>query len=111
MGVSILPITVGATILFVIGEGWLLSQLMRQNGRLLVRVDNLELRLEQRGVIHPSNQGLAVGVLSPNFQLTDLSGTVFLHDKVFFQRSISSSTNSPSYLLDYCGHILLSYAI
>ncbi len=52
----------------LIVEGWLLINLMRQNGRLLLRMDALE------AYIAPSQSGLAVGDLAPSFQLEDLYG-------------------------------------
>jgi peroxiredoxin/uncharacterized membrane protein YphA (DoxX/SURF4 family) len=64
----------GALVLVVlIGEGWLLLQMMTQQGRLLLRIEALEKRL---GVPQPAAQaaGLAVGTLAPTFELPNLKG-------------------------------------
>lgn len=59
---------------------WLVFQLMAQHGRLMLRLDNLELRLAQRGEPAPapvSNDmvaGLEVGTLAPEFSLRTLGG-------------------------------------
>ena len=66
----------GAALLLVIllGEGWLLLQMMTQQGRLLLRIEALEKRL---GVVpQPAAQvaGLAVGTPAPTFELPNLDG-------------------------------------
>jgi peroxiredoxin len=63
--------------LFVALGGWLGYQLLRQNGRLLMRLEALEQRLPQHGtaaVPTPAPQGLPVGSAAPPFALPDLSG-------------------------------------
>jgi methylamine dehydrogenase accessory protein MauD len=62
--------------LAVIGQGWFILQLMRQQGRLLLRIEALE---GSPGL----GEGLEVGALAPEFALTSLSGeTVTLGDLV-----------------------------
>lgn len=59
---------------------WLVFQLMAQHGRLMLRLDNLELRLAQRGEPGPAPvandmvAGLDVGTLAPDFSLRTLGG-------------------------------------
>jgi thiol-disulfide isomerase/thioredoxin/uncharacterized membrane protein YphA (DoxX/SURF4 family) len=56
--------------------GWALLGLLRQNGRLLVRVDELEARLDASGappVMRP-HQGLPLGAPAPGFSLSGLYG-------------------------------------
>jgi peroxiredoxin len=55
--------------------GWLGYQLVRQNGRILLRLESIEKRLGAR----PQEQrrepgGLPVGTLAPDFELPDLAG-------------------------------------
>lgn len=61
--------------LLVLFGGWLGFQLVRQNGRILVRLEAIEKRLPPRGsekVRDPG--GLAVGAAAPDFELPDLAG-------------------------------------
>jgi peroxiredoxin len=63
----------------VIGLGcWIGYQLILQNGRLLLRVEALEKRLEQLGAPReaevPSMTGLPIGTVAVDFELPDLSG-------------------------------------
>lgn len=51
-------------------QGWLVSNLVRQNGRILLRLD----ALDGKGKAHPVADGLPVGVAAPSFALTDLAG-------------------------------------
>ena len=64
-------------VLFAV-QGWLLFQLVRQNGRLLLRLDALEASgLGSAPTATPSgapNAGLPVGSVAPHFQLNDLAG-------------------------------------
>src|SRR6266581_4153578 len=58
--------------------GWLLYQLLRQNGRILRRVEMLERQVARPGrgslpAPGPS-PGLPVGTLAPDFQLANLTG-------------------------------------
>lgn len=60
-------------------EGWLIFHLFRQQGRLLLRIDNLELRLDAGGIapgptLNQMSKGLPVGSAAPPFELPLLSG-------------------------------------
>ena len=58
--------------------GWFMWHLLRQHGRLLLRLDRLEEELAARGFIGApaagSPDGLAVGIPAPAFALSDLHG-------------------------------------
>jgi len=67
------------------GQWWLVVHLLRQNGRLLVRLEALQATLAQSGdVVAPSQngtarhqaQGLPVGSPAPDFGLSGLHGLV-----------------------------------
>jgi thiol-disulfide isomerase/thioredoxin/uncharacterized membrane protein YphA (DoxX/SURF4 family) len=70
----------------VIAEGWVILQMIRQQGRLLVRLDEMEAevrRLSQTGAAVPpgappaqTGPGLAVGSPAPAFSLPGLYGEV-----------------------------------
>jgi len=67
-----------ALLAIVTFEGWLLFNLIRQNGRLLLRLESLETRLNAAGIASaslptPIQPGLAIGALAPPFQLPNLS--------------------------------------
>ncbi len=65
--------TVLPWLLIVVG-GWLGYQLVRQNGRILLRLEAIEKRLGARpSEQHRERQGLPVGTLAPDFELPDLS--------------------------------------
>jgi peroxiredoxin/uncharacterized membrane protein YphA (DoxX/SURF4 family) len=69
-----LELLVGALVLVVlVGEGWLLVQMMTQQGRLLLRIEALENRSAppQAGA---RIMGLAVGTPAPAFNLPGLHG-------------------------------------
>lgn len=75
------------TILFIlIIQGWLLIQLLRQSGRLLLRVANLETRLAipNSANLQPKDgflRGLPIGTIAPPFSLKGLYGeTITLED-------------------------------
>jgi peroxiredoxin len=54
---------------------WLGFQLVRQNGRILVRLEAIEKRMSPRGAEKPKEaRGLPVGALAPDFELPDLTG-------------------------------------
>ena len=60
-------------------EGWLLLNLTRQNGRLLLRMEDLENRLGAPAIAQSPTQapvqvGLPIGALAPEFKLPMLSG-------------------------------------
>jgi peroxiredoxin len=65
----------------LIGFGcWFCYQLVRQNGRILLRLEALEKRLEAQEAEPPSPtpappSGLPVGSIAPEFELPDLAGT------------------------------------
>jgi peroxiredoxin len=60
----------------LIGVGtWLGFQLVRQNGRLLLRLESIEKRLAPRAEEkRPEASGLPLGTLAPDFELPDLVG-------------------------------------
>jgi peroxiredoxin len=60
----------------LIGVGtWLGFQLVRQNGRLLLRLESIENRLPARAAKKQQDAGgLPVGALAPDFELPDLAG-------------------------------------
>jgi len=74
----------GLMVLWLIGaQWWFVLHLLRQNGRLLVRLEALESRLEAGGAAVPSQNGgagapphagLPVGFQAPNFGLKGLHG-------------------------------------
>ena len=62
----------------LVGEGWVLFQIMSQQGRLLLRLEALETRSSEAGAA-PSQAaaeiaGLAVGTPAPSFMLPTLTG-------------------------------------
>src|SRR4051794_34756855 len=68
-------------IVVLIAEGWLLQQLWRQNGRLLLRMEKLEMRLVNGAPGGPSGSapqvaGLPIGVPAPSFRLTGLDSSM-----------------------------------
>lgn len=71
-------------LLLVAAEGWLLLQLLRQQGRLLVRVEALEARGDAsapRGAAPAAPAaGLPVGSVAPAFRLTGLHGETLTLD-------------------------------
>lgn len=62
----------------LIGEGWLLWHILRQQGRLLLRLETVEARLAEAGLtVPPPNTrtaGLPVDTPAPGFALADLAG-------------------------------------
>jgi len=66
----------------LIGFGcWFFYQLVRQNGRILLRLEALEQRLEAQDAEPPPSptaaapSGLPVGSIAPEFESLDLAGT------------------------------------
>src|SRR5262245_51338225 len=54
---------------------WLGFQLVRQNGRILVRLEAIEKRMAPRRSEKPQEpRGLTVGTAAPEFELPDLAG-------------------------------------
>src|SRR5438874_1173871 len=74
-----IEVLVGVVVLaLLMGEGWVIFQMMSQQGRLLLRLEALEARLAEAGLA-PSpatgaTSGLAVGTPAPSFVLPTLSG-------------------------------------
>lgn len=72
---QLIVLVIGIAVLGVLAiQGWLLINLMRQNGRLLLRMDKLESRLDAAGVAPvpaPAQpvRGLLVGNPAPEFEL------------------------------------------
>jgi peroxiredoxin len=65
------------------GEGWLLAHLLQQNGRLLLRIEDLETRLGDGSAPPASRQiaaGLPVGSPAPRFSLAGLYGETLTLD-------------------------------
>src|SRR6266516_4610305 len=65
----------------LVGVGcWVVVQLLRQNGRILLRLDALEAQLQQlgtparTGTAAPSSSALPLGSAAPEFELKDLRG-------------------------------------
>src|SRR4029450_11056678 len=73
----------GVLVLFLLaGQWWFLVHLLRQNGRLLVRLEAVEATLTEGGSVAPSQngtarhqaEGLPVGSTAPEFILSGLHG-------------------------------------
>jgi len=61
-------------VLIAVGA-WLGYQLIRQNGRILLRLEAIDKRLSPRGGDKPQKQrGLRIGTVAPDFELPDLTG-------------------------------------
>ncbi|MDQ3660350.1 MAG: redoxin domain-containing protein [Actinomycetota bacterium] len=80
-----LAATLGGVLLLilVLFEGWLLVNLLKQNGRLLVRIDAMEERVGAVGspLIEPQGlPGLPVGTPAPSFSLAGLHGETLTLD-------------------------------
>src|SRR5205085_2017079 len=72
-----IEVLVGVVLLaLLIGEGWVLFQMMSQQGRVLLRLEALEARLAEAGLVPApgATAGLAVGSPAPSFVLPTLSG-------------------------------------
>src|SRR5438874_7313532 len=72
-----IEVLVGVVLLaLLIGEGWVLFQMMSQQGRVLLRLEALEARLAEAGLVPApgATVGLAVGSPAPSFVLPTLSG-------------------------------------
>lgn len=57
---------------------WLFYQLLRQNGRILLRLEAVEEQLAQLAAVSAAQvpQGMEVGSKAPDFELPDLSGNI-----------------------------------
>jgi peroxiredoxin len=77
---ELLALSAGAIAFIILAAGgWFMMHLLRQHGRMLLRLDTLEEELAARGIIgHPSlagsADGLAPGTPAPAFTLPDLRG-------------------------------------
>src|SRR5438874_1888911 len=72
-----IEVLVGVVLLaLLIGEDWVLFQMMSQQGRVLLRLEALEARLAEAGLVPApgATVGLAVGSPAPSFVLPTLSG-------------------------------------
>jgi peroxiredoxin len=56
----------------IVGCSWLCWQLLRQNGRILLRLDDLEKRLDELGFGESERGGLPLGSPAPDFDLSGL---------------------------------------
>lgn len=66
---------IALTLLLAVGEAWLIFHLLRQQGRLLLRVDGLELRLGSSSASSlptAAMAGLPIGSRAPGFELEEL---------------------------------------
>ena len=77
--VQLIGLAVGVIVLaLLVAQWWFLLHLMRQNGRLLVRLEALEEALASGGLSPSGNgsmsSGLAVGSAAPDFDLPELGG-------------------------------------
>jgi uncharacterized membrane protein YphA (DoxX/SURF4 family)/peroxiredoxin len=79
-GANLLALFAGVIALAILAAGgWFMAHLLRQHGRMLLRLDTLEQQLAARGIIaYPhgagSADGLPLGVPAPSFALRDLRG-------------------------------------
>jgi peroxiredoxin len=65
----------------LVGMAWFMAQLLRQHGRILLRLDTLEEQLAAQGLIvgrarDATPDGLDIGAVAPSFALDDLNGGV-----------------------------------
>ncbi len=71
---------IGGVVVLValVGEGWLLWHVLRQQGRLLLRLEATEARLASAGLAPPAGSapfvGLSVGTPAPSFSLASVQG-------------------------------------
>jgi thiol-disulfide isomerase/thioredoxin len=83
---EILGLIVTTTVLGLLAaEGWFLFHLLRQNGRLLLRIEALEKMLNSDDTSHPPTPalpaaGLPLGTPAPAFQLAGLYGETLTLD-------------------------------
>jgi peroxiredoxin len=71
---SILVVSVVLAWVLILAGLWLGWQLLRQNGRLLLRIESLEERLNEMEFAEVPPEGLPVGSPAPEFDLPDLPG-------------------------------------
>jgi peroxiredoxin/uncharacterized membrane protein YphA (DoxX/SURF4 family) len=75
LGGTVLVVLALATLVLLLFQSWLIFQLIRQGGRVLLRLDALEKQIG--GVAAPeagTPKGLPVGETAPAFELPDLQG-------------------------------------
>src|SRR5438552_369215 len=69
---------VGAMVVALLAVlGWIVLQILRQQGRLLVRIEALEALLATKGMAPEADadtSGLSIGVVAPAFSLSGLHG-------------------------------------
>ena len=87
---EMLPVVQVSLLGLILLSLWLvLYQIVRQQGRLLLRLDNVEHYLKHAGIAEPQEAGLAIGTSVAAFSLPDLSGHIvslneFQGKRVFF---------------------------
>lgn len=77
------PFVVVIVVVLVIAEGWVLLQVLRQQGRLLLRIETLETRLTGKSAAASSalaEVGLPRGSQAPAFRLPNLYGEMLTLD-------------------------------
>jgi peroxiredoxin len=62
-------------LLIAIGT-WLAYQIVRQNGRILLRLEAIEKQIDPRAEAKREVGGLALGTVAPDFELPDLTGVL-----------------------------------
>lgn len=76
---DVASILIGVLLVLAMLSGWVVFGLLRQQGRLMLRIDNLELRIEAAGIgpavpAAPTSMGLPLGQPAPGFALPQLEG-------------------------------------
>ena len=76
---DVASILIGVLLVLAMLSGWVVFGLLRQQGRLMLRIDNLELRIEAAGIgpavpAAPTSMGLPLGQPAPGFTLPQLEG-------------------------------------
>lgn len=76
---DVASILIGVLLVLAMLSGWVVFGLLRQQGRLMLRIDNLELRIEAAGIgpavqAAPTTMGLPLGQPAPGFTLPQLAG-------------------------------------
>lgn len=79
MEFDVASILIGVLFVLAMLSGWLVFSLLRQQGRLMLRIDNLELRIEAAGIgpavpAAPTSMGLPLGQPAPSFTLPQMEG-------------------------------------
>lgn len=93
-------LVLGAALVLLAGGGaWAFVQLLRQHGRVLVRLDMLEAALQRAGIEleHEDREGVPIGSEAPGFALPGLDGaTVSLEDLRAGGRAVALVFMSPN---------------